>query len=223
MFISAEDAGDFIRTVSELYRALLMNWFYLPRQKSSCITSIYLGKVMRLEHWVPKHNEVKLRPCLCPPAKELLFTYLQSEASLQAISLGFDKQHMPDKEWMLVALATINEHHLVFAKNYKPDPAPLKKAVMSQVMIPNTNGFFTGLPKSNKKGSVFKQLCSVEQINRAKRQKLEAHQVHVQEQLQQLSLNKDHRVPLFKGRVDMVLDDEDTSVDLRSDHFHQDS
>ena len=208
-FISVEEAGEYLRTRGDLRVALTASWFFLPKEKSTCMTSEWLCKVLKGDYWVPKYNELKLRPCMHPPVKDRLFEYLQSEASLQAIQLGFDKTHSPDKDWMLAVLSTLKEDHFIFAKDYRPEPVLAKKAVLSQVMIPNHNGFFQGLPRSKKRGSIFKQLCSVDQINRAKRQRLIAHQRNVQDQLARLDIAKNGKGVAGKGTVEIVFEDEE--------------
>jgi len=220
LYISVEQDGDYVRDKSDLRIAMTKNWYFLPKEKSTCMTAGWLTGVLKGDFWVPRYDTLVMRPCLYPPLKDQLQEFLLSEAALQAINLGFDKTHSPDKDWMIVVLATLNEKHPIFAKDYKPPETTVlaKKAILSQVMIPNQNGFFQGLEKSKKRGSIFKHLCTADQITRAKRQKLVAHQANVQSQLERLDLgaNKKPNVS-FKGQVEVVLEDDDTAADQVSD------
>ena len=52
----------------------------------------------------------------------------------------------PDVEWMLVALATMKPQHRIFAKDYCYQVVKQKEQKVD-MMIDNSDGFFTGLPK----------------------------------------------------------------------------
>ena len=47
---------------------------------------------------------------------------LKEEARKKNVQLGIDFEELhpklPDSEWMLAAISTLNEHHPIFAKNY---------------------------------------------------------------------------------------------------------
>ena len=103
--------------------------------------------------WAPKYVDLAMRPCPQPPTKLMLVEALYNECGSQGlICLVFDPQHMPDKEWLLVSLSTLNANHAFFQKNYSYIPdrrrVNLKQAEEDEEYLPNEDGFFDGLPPS---------------------------------------------------------------------------
>ena len=70
-----------------------------------------------------------------------LFNFLQEEATEKHKDLGLDIKKMPDKQWMLYSLATLNPEHQIFSKSYRP---VLKH---QNVEVGNSDGYFDGLPQ----------------------------------------------------------------------------
>ena len=68
----------------------------------------------------PKCSVVVIRNCVTPPTKLVLARMLQAEADAKNLLLGMDEDHMPDAQWMMRALATLNPNHAIFAKSYRP-------------------------------------------------------------------------------------------------------
>ena len=59
-------------------------------------------------------------------------------------------KNIPEKQWLLGILGTIQADHEIFHKNYRP---PTKKQAQGQqYMIPNHDGFFNDLPLLSNKG-----------------------------------------------------------------------
>ena len=60
-------------------------------------------------------------------------------------NLGIDKEHKPDRNWIILAIATLDPQHEIFGKSYKPE---VKQGFGEGpgIMINNQDGFFTGLP-----------------------------------------------------------------------------
>jgi hypothetical protein len=64
-----------------------------------------------------------VRPCLVPPPVKQLVEFIQEALRIQQsnnrqrpILLGFSPKHLPDKEWALAALATLEPNHRIFGK-----------------------------------------------------------------------------------------------------------
>ena len=60
-------------------------------------------------------------------------------------NLGMDKEHKPDRNWIIIAIATLDPQHEIFGKSYKP-PVKLGLDAGAGHMIKNHDGFYTGLP-----------------------------------------------------------------------------
>ena len=56
-----------------------------------------------------------------------------------------DKEHTPDRNWIILAIATLDPNHEIFGKSYKPE---VKQGFGEGlgIMINNADGFYTGLP-----------------------------------------------------------------------------
>ena len=68
-------------------------------------------------------------------------------------------KHLPDKEWMLVVISTLNSRNDIFSKNYSPPIRWLvKKDIMHAMSVSNAKGFFEELPPSKSRGRLFKLL-----------------------------------------------------------------
>ena len=56
-----------------------------------------------------------------------------------------DKDHKPDRNWIIIAIATLDPGHEIFAKSYKPAVRP-GLAQGPRILVNNEDGFFTDLP-----------------------------------------------------------------------------
>lgn len=61
-----------------------------------------------------KSKIVVYKNCITPPPKSVLMAMLEAEADAQEINLGMDFNHMPDRIWMIITLATLNPDHEIF-------------------------------------------------------------------------------------------------------------
>ena len=70
---------------------------------------------------------------------------LGTSAARRNQNLGMDKEHKPDRNWIILAIATLDPQHEIFGKSYKPE---VKQGFGEGpgIMINNQDGFFTGLP-----------------------------------------------------------------------------
>ena len=76
----------------------------------------------------------------------VLAEMLHEEATKAGLNIGMDQDHMPDRAWMIIALATLNKDHEIFGKSYLPKVIQRGLGVR-ELEISNEDGFFTGLPK----------------------------------------------------------------------------
>jgi hypothetical protein len=84
------------------------------------------------------------RICVQPPTKEVLYEKLLALEKQHNIDLGMTRNKMPDRGWMLDAIASLNEDDEIFEKNYRPEIKP--RANKYDPIINNDDGLFTGLP-----------------------------------------------------------------------------
>ena len=87
--------------------------------------------------------------CVKPPSKFELAKMLETEAGKRNILLGMDGDHMPDIEWMQLALSSLNPKHAIFEKSYNPHARP--SSTGQKMMVDNRDQFFTGLPMLSSK------------------------------------------------------------------------
>jgi hypothetical protein len=109
------------------------------------------------------------------------------------------KKNIPELQWSLAMLSTVNPEHEIFKKNYQ---APVKgMAPQQQFMIPINNGFMNDLPelsaKERKRGGGISFLT--------KQQKLEMQLQRLEEKQQKLELSKQ------KKQADLLLAKDENS------------
>ena len=86
------------------------------------MNNVLIGKT-----WCPKFDEIKLKPCPRPPCKQVLLEKVMAAAHDKGIrSIGVEKDHAPDKRWLIDVLAYINPLDEIFKKSYLPPPKKSK-------------------------------------------------------------------------------------------------
>jgi len=157
-----------IPTLEIFHRALQKNNFYMPDFSTGICTKEFMLRVKNREFWVPKYDEVSLRPCPQPPKKELLVdAILQRFKDLSWSETGWTAEValLANKEWLVNVLSTVAPKHRYFQKDYLPTPEELRNIDQAQVIkrqVNNDDGFFTNLPnwtlkkgKSKRKSKIF--------------------------------------------------------------------
>ena len=98
--------------VQNFYYSLLNEGWFLPLFDRNCITFDYLWNVFLGKYFRIKRNEIK---------QGILFKNITKTQLLQALNskidnLGFDTQKIPEKQWMINVLFTVNPNHEIFEK-----------------------------------------------------------------------------------------------------------
>jgi hypothetical protein len=126
--------------------------WYLPRL-CPAVTVEYMMAVRRRSVWCPRYEDVRLRPCLVPPPTKQLLAWIDEALNIQRhnyparpVQLGFAANRVPDQQWALHALSTLEPGHRIFGKSYVREPAPLVAAVRHPV-VDNEDGLYDGLPR----------------------------------------------------------------------------
>ena len=92
------------------------------------------------------NNEVVVfKVCPHPPSKVVLEGILSALAMRRNKNLGMDKEHKPDRNWLIIAIATLDAQHEIFGKSYKPQVRQGPGAGPG-LMVNNADDFFTDLP-----------------------------------------------------------------------------
>ena len=173
-----------------MYNLLVKNWSYMPKRGSTCCQTDWLVNVLHGKFWVPKYTEIVQRPCLSPPHKSLLFSYMQSEANKAALQLGFDEKHMPDKAWMITVIGTLNPQHFIFGKEYEPPHSVVNAGLLANLEAEVDPKLFEGLkPSKSKRGGIYKRLVNADKHKAVLKDKLLAQQQLILKQLQMIDDN----------------------------------
>jgi hypothetical protein len=145
--LTVKDFAAKVKSKKDLYEAVQRNGYHLPSIKSTLVTENYLINVMDGSYWCPKVEEIKLRQCPRPPEKRVLLKKFLD--LMEGKATGISEKHSPNKEWLLIMIATLKPEDEIFRKDYLP-PAK-KKIIEEQKTIQIPKGFFDGLPDSKTK------------------------------------------------------------------------
>lgn len=169
--ISENELRQVVRNVKHKYNAMQRNGFVVPAQTSTIVNNAYLDKVSNFAlyafsyltfHpqvregviWTPRTFYSKQFPNseavvykICPnaPSKTVLEGILCTLAKQRNKNLGIDANHKPDRNWIILAIATLEPDHEIFGKSYKPEVRQ-EFGQAPGVMVNNADGFYTGLP-----------------------------------------------------------------------------
>lgn len=146
--LTLEEVKQIVKTKSPLYNAMIRNGFYLPKKKATIVNEAYLQKVKSGEFYCPKFTDVIARPCPDPPSREILLDEVVKATTKVGKDIGASEGKLPDIPWLLTVLAIHCPDHEVFHKDYLP-PLPVPKK--SDMVIDNSDGFYTNLPQLYKK------------------------------------------------------------------------
>jgi len=115
--------SDYVRGIDDLYFLTTKNGFYLPKKSSSAINENMLVNVLQGNYWCLRYDDLRMRPCPKAPTKEVLNEKLQKLCHNFNLNIGWiDEKTMPDKEWMVAVIATLNPQDEIFRKDYVAPP-----------------------------------------------------------------------------------------------------
>ena len=110
----------------------------LPKLTSQLVNKQYLLAVYNKTIWVPHQDEAKIRNCPRPPTMNVLVNKLLQLASRHNLNTGINvnKKNWPDRDWTLLAIATINPLDEIFSRDYVPPALPLNN-VVADLLVPH--------------------------------------------------------------------------------------
>ena len=164
-------------TKDEKYEANVRNGFNMWHFNSSINTVKNIQEAKEGRLYVPRYEEVRLRPCPKPPLKSFVIKAVLDELEkkeqwrvdlleqvengtvevsrgesqfLQRVyQLNITHTHSPDIEWLLDALSTLNPDHRYFHRSYYPSDEELggRGAKSKKVPVEEEDPFLAGLPE----------------------------------------------------------------------------
>ena len=163
--IKLHDAAKIIRNKNDLHDALQRNGYRMPELKAKVCTREFLLDAYIQSIWLPRLNEVCLSPCPTPPPQKEIHAELVRTIRLNLHTLNQDlrrrferlvghlQNRQADVKWMLDILSTITRgNHPYFAKGFRYVRPPRQNhESIGNMMVPNPNNFFDGLPPSRQR------------------------------------------------------------------------
>ena len=113
---------EFPKDKKELYNALRLSRFYLPKIDSTVCTKEWLEKVALKQTWCPGFHEIKLLPCVEEPLKKVVMLELQIAIDKFALDFPLSSRSQPDVKWALDILSSCEPDHRWFQKDYVLTP-----------------------------------------------------------------------------------------------------
>jgi hypothetical protein len=148
--MSSASFAEYVMDMNDLYNAALRNDFFLPKRSSSAVNEIMIYNILQGQYWCPKFDDLKMRPCVKAPVKETLLQKIQALCSEKKYNISWiDFQHLPDKDWMVKVIATLNPQDEIFKKDYVAPPIRKRLQDIETIVLPNA--ILEGLPKSKSK------------------------------------------------------------------------
>ena len=148
--MSSSSFSQFVKDVKDLYTLALRNGFYLPQQSSSAVNEVMLNNVLQGNYWCPLFKDIKLKPCVKAPVKDVLLSKLLQVCRRHSHNVAWiDEKHSPDKDWIVAVLATLKPDDEIFKKDYVAPPVRKRLQDVETIVLPNE--LFEGLPQSKSK------------------------------------------------------------------------
>lgn len=134
--ISLSSLNKLLGSVQNFYMALLDQGWSLPKFNRNSITFHYLWSVFMGECFRIKRSEVKKGILFKKVSKKYLF----EQITLIVENFGFSNEKIPDKEWLIDILFTLEPNNEIFTKTKatEEDPkvqVPLKYALLILISL----------------------------------------------------------------------------------------
>jgi hypothetical protein len=218
----AAEAAQYVRTRRDLWQAMHRSGWYLP-PLGAAVTLSYMQGVRAGLIWCPKYEQVRLRCCLVPPSTKQLVTWVEEALRLQQanhpqrpVKHGFDGRKLPDQQWALHALSTLQPDHRIFGKGYVREPRSLEELPRpAEPLVDNADGLFDGLPRLQGKLAKRTIIRKVQPSTEARLQRLRARRAQLDARMEQLAQGGAGGQPRPQNQDD-AMDDEDSDAEIQS-------
>ena len=148
--MSCAKFSEYVISLEDLYNMAVRNGFFLPKRKSSAVNEMMLYNILQGNYWCPKYSELRMLPCPKPPLKEALMGKIETLCFNKKLNIAWiDVQHMPDKDWMVAVISTLDPGDEIFRKDYVAPPVRKRLKDIETIILPNQ--LFENLPKSTSK------------------------------------------------------------------------
>ena len=134
------------------------NGWILPSLKSTIMTAGYLRSVRKAPpdgFWCPHQFSAKHRNCADVPNKQTLLDELERLADAKGVKTGLTKTKTGDVQWLLIAIASLNESARFFKKGYAAVGAEkrYRRGNQIKVKVSNSDNLFSQIvPVAKKRG-----------------------------------------------------------------------
>ena len=137
---------DFVKNMADLYNLAVRNGFYLPKQSSSAVNEMMLYQVLQGHFWCQKFVDIKLKPCVWAPVKDVLLEKVKKLAIEKGLNVAWiDSAHVPDKDWLIAVISSLNPDDEIFKKDYVAPPIRKRLQDVETITLPKE--LFEVLPK----------------------------------------------------------------------------
>ena len=147
-------------TKEERFEANVRNGFYMWHFNSSINTVKNIQEAKEGKLYVPRYEEVRLRPCPKPPLKSFVIKAVQEELEkkeqwrlelLEQVDNGTLETTEEEMQFLqlLDVLSTLNPDHRYFHRSYYPSDEELggRGAKSKKVPVEEEDPFLAGLPE----------------------------------------------------------------------------
>ena len=134
-YITTEQAATMVTDKQSLYLAFQRNGYYMPKASEAFVTIKFLTGIREGRYFMPKTEHIKKRQCADPPSKKVVAQECSRVLNLcpervddgsidfqEAVAMRRTAKHLAkrpaDVPWMLDLIATIQEGHEYFKKDY---------------------------------------------------------------------------------------------------------
>ena len=147
--MSSSAFSQYVMSIADLYDMAVRNGYYMPKQTYSAVNELMLFNVLQGKYWCPKTEEIRMKSIVKALLKEVILSKLMQVCTARNFNISWiDETHSPNKEWLIIVIATFDPHNEIFRKDYVP---PIRKRLRDIETIVLPNELFEGLPKSTSK------------------------------------------------------------------------
>ena len=107
-----EPAKKLVNNIGSFHESMLRNGYFLPSLKSSIISQDYMERVRAGDVWCPRYEDVLDRACPRADTKDALLNILTDILAEKDFDFGSSENHVPDKRWLLRAIAAAIHYNL---------------------------------------------------------------------------------------------------------------
>ena len=119
---SKAKGGLVFKNIKSYYEHAVRKGFFMPAYNSKFINQQTITQILNGEILQIRQDQVTFRVVLTPPSKPVLLKKLEGYLKTLNIKSGIDPDKSPDKEWLVLALATVSGgKDEIFEPNYMPN------------------------------------------------------------------------------------------------------